>query len=183
MPPISSDIEEINRYKKRMKLNDAEAFFMLGGAYARGELGLQEDMSKALELWNKAADLGSCMAHYSLGIMYNIADGVERDLDKAIHHWKLAAMGGHEMARQHLGTSEIQSGNIDRAIKHFMIAARSGEKDSLKIVGDGYKAKQVTKDEYASTLRAYQETNDGMKSKQRDKAHNAYQQGHFDVGR
>lgn len=172
--PISLDNEEINRYKKRMKLNDSGAFFMLGGAYARAELGLQEDMSKTLELWNKAADLGSLKAHYSIGIMYNIGDGVERDLDKAIHHWKLAAMGGHEMARQHLGMAEIQSGNIDRAMKHFMIAARSGEKYSLKVVGDGYKAGHVTKDEYTRTLRAYQETQEGMKSTQRTKAAQTY---------
>lgn len=103
VPPASSKSGILKRCKKRMKLNDSEAFFMLGGAYARGELGLQKDMSKTLELWNKAADLGSVSADYSSGIVYNTGDGVEKNEYKAIHHWKLAAMKGHEMARHILG--------------------------------------------------------------------------------
>lgn len=61
-------------------------------------------------------------------------------------------------------------GNMDRAMKHFMIAARSGMDVSLKEVGEGYKAGHVTKDEYASTLRVYKDAVDEMKSEQRTKA-------------
>ena len=181
VPLPKSGKEHLKRYKKRMKLNDAEAFFMVGGAYAREELGLQKDMSKALEMWNKSADLGSVSAYYSIGIAYNIGDGVEKNLCKSIHHWKLAAIGGHEQARQHLGMAEIDSGNIDRAMKHFLISARSGEENSLRAVGDGYKAGRVTKDEYARTLRAHKHTLDEIKSEQRDIAHEVFKQGRLSV--
>ena len=39
---------------------------------------------------------------------------------------------------------------MDRAMKHFIIAAKSGFGDSLKEVGDGCKAGHVTKAEYAA---------------------------------
>jgi len=51
-------------------------------------------------------------------------------------------------------------------MKHFIIAARSGLDESLKKVGEGYKAEHVTKEDYASTLR-YQVSANEMKSEQR----------------
>jgi len=59
---------------------------------------------------------------------------------------------------------------MDRAMKHFIIGARSGFDESLKAVGEGYKAGQVTKDEYANTLRAYQDSREDMKSEPRARA-------------
>jgi hypothetical protein len=55
-------------------------------------------------------------------------------------------------------------------MKHYMIAARGGLDNSLKKVGEGYKAGHVTKDEYARTLRAHKQATEEMKSEQRTKA-------------
>ena len=57
---------------------------------------------------------------------------------------------------------------MDLAQKHWMIAARSGYELSLQKVGEGYKDGFVTKEEYASTLRAYRTSQDEMKSEQRE---------------
>ena len=170
LPIPKSDKELVQRYKKRMKLKDAYAFQRMGCAYADGEFGLTQNVSKAFELYKQAAEHGSVSAHCSLGAAYLEGEGVDEDLDKAKYHYELAAIGGHEAVRYSLGTMEEYSENMDRAMKHYMIAARCGYDDSLKKVGDGYKAGHVTKDEYASTLRSYQETLEGMKSEQRDKA-------------
>lgn len=105
-----------------------------------------------------------------MGRAYWKGEVVEKDQNKAIQHLKLAAIGGYEKARHCLGDAEMCNGNIDRAMKHYMIAAKSGYDNSLKLVGAGYKAGHVTKDEYAITLRAYQNTQDKMKSEQRTKA-------------
>ena len=64
----------------------------------------------------------------------------------------------------------ISNGNLNRAMKHFMIAAKSGYDISLKEVGKGYKAGLITKDEYARTLRAYQDIINAMKSEERTEA-------------
>ena len=170
VPVKRTQKEQMKRYKERMKLMDAEAYFDLGIRYKAGDSGLPQDLNKALELWNRAAELGSIKAHYELGLRLYTGIGGEKDKKKAIQHYKLAAIGGHERARYWLGTIEMSNGNINHAIKHFIIAAKSGEEDSLKKVGEGYKARFVTKDEYANTLRAYQESVDEMKSKQREEA-------------
>lgn len=167
IPMIRSTKEYVMRVKKRMKLNDAEAFCFLGLAYKDGDYGLPQDHRKEFELLNRAAELGSINAHHYLSRTYYYGEGVEKDEEKALHQYKLAAIGGHEGARHCLGMWEGKNGNMELACKHFMIAARSGFDDSLKKVGEGYKAGFVTKDDYAKTLRAYQVSMNEMKNEQR----------------
>ena len=54
-------------------------------------------------------------------------------------------------------------------MKHLIIAARAGYKESLDQVKTRYIEGLVTKDEYANTLRMYQKRQDEMKSDARDK--------------
>ena len=96
--------------------------------------------------------------------------GVEVDKKKGNHFFELAAMNGCVDARHNLGCTEAEAGNIDRAYKHFILAAKAGDKDSLDKVKKGFMHGIVTKDEYAGTLRAYQERHDETKSDDRDKA-------------
>ena len=52
-------------------LKDANAFFYLGVEYYEGgRYGLPQDVNKAMDLWNQAAELGSMSAHYFLGNTY-----------------------------------------------------------------------------------------------------------------
>jgi hypothetical protein len=41
---------------------------------------------------------------------------------KAKLHWEAAAMDGHEFARCSVGILEFKSGNLERALKHLVIA-------------------------------------------------------------
>jgi len=168
VPLHSTDEELIERLENRMDLNDADAFFNLGTAYYNGSNGLPKDYDETFELWNEAADLGSCQAHHSLVRVYYDCEGKGVPL-VYMNHMKLAAIGGHELARYYLGLTEEQIGNMYRAMKHFMIAARCGDDESLKKIGEGYKAGHVTKEDYTSTLSAYQLCANEMKSKQRTK--------------
>ena len=170
VPYPSSDKEYIQRMKKRMKLNDTSAFRRLGVAYQFGQRGLTKNSKKAIEFWTKAVELGSLGAHYELAMAYHSGEGVEKDLDEANQHYELAAIGGHEGARHMLGLLEVLYGKKNRALKHFMIAARSGYDRSSKQVGEGYKRGYITKDEYASALRAYQHSCNAMKSEGRTNA-------------
>jgi len=131
-PPPSSDEEIIKRYTKRKELNDSHATFNLGSFYDEGTMGLCQNRAKALELWHRAAELGETDACYSIG-NYKQGRGVERN-EKAIYYWELAAMGGHIFARNNLGVIEENEGKMDRALKHYMIAIKDGDSDSLKKV-------------------------------------------------
>ena len=55
-------------------------------------------------------------------------------------------------------------------MKHLIISAKSGDDRSLDGVKKGYMSGHVTKEQYANTLREYQNTQDEMKSDSRDKA-------------
>ena len=118
----------------------------------------------------KAGELGCATGYFNLGTNYDNGRGVEIDKKKAMYYYELAAMNGHVMARHNLGMTEGRAGNIQRAMKHLIIAARAGDKLSLDAVKKGYMYGSVTKEEYANTLRGYQQSQDEMKSEARDRA-------------
>ena len=99
---------------------------------------------------------------------------MERDNKKANHYYELAAMGGEVYARHNLGNSEAHAGNLDRALKHYKIAAGDGQNESVKMIQKLYMAGVATKDDYTSALQNYQAYLDEIKSDQRDKAAAAY---------
>eukprot|EP00985_Skeletonema_marinoi_P010711 scaffold5030_cov128-Skeletonema_marinoi.AAC.5 len=102
--------------------------------------------------------------------MYYIGQGVEKNRGKQLHHWEEAAVGGHPNARYFLGCDEEESGNIERAVKHWIIAANQGNDDSIKALMDLFKEEYVSKDDLAAALRAHQAAVDATKSPQREAA-------------
>ena len=97
------------------------------------------------------------------------------DKKKARHYYELAAMGGEVDARCSLGYMEIEAGNTDRAVKHYMIAVRGGDSDSLEVIKEFYTNGQATKEDYTKALKTYQEYLGEIKSDQRDKAAAAFE--------
>jgi len=168
-PLPTSEEEIVQRIQKRIKLNDANAIYYLGSCYAIGD-GYPQDYVKALELWHQAGELGHAASNLNIAQMYMNGEGVEANMKKAIHYWELAAMRGDAMARHNLGNNEWRLGNMDRALKHYMIAVKDGESASLGNIQRLYFIGQATKDEYTKALQAYQTYLGGIKSDQRDKA-------------
>ena len=169
-PIARSEEENIERVNKLIRNGNAYAFYMLARSYDRGINGMPQDIAKAVELYLKAGELGCADGYCNLGNSYRLGNGVEMDKKKAKHYYELAAMNGSVQARYNLGMMEIQTGNYQRAFKHYMLSARAGDDDSLNAVKQGFMARYVTKDEYADTLREYQKSQDEMKSDIRDKA-------------
>ena len=108
--------------------------------------------------------------HNSIGCAYENGQCIEKDEKKANHYFKLAAIRGNVNARYNLGLDEEDAVNMNRALKHYMIAAESGEPDSLKKIQKLYSNGHARKDDYAKALRAYQAYLVEIKSTQRDKA-------------
>jgi len=122
-------------------------------------------------LYLKAGELGCPGAYFNLGQAYNEGRrGLEVDNKKTKYYWELAAMSGYVPARHNLGCLDGQAGNERRAMKHYIIAAKAGDEKSLNAVKIGFMNMKglVTKDEYASTLRAYHERQKEMKNNERD---------------
>jgi len=169
-PEAASDGETVERIKKRADCGDADAIHQLAYKYHRGTTGMQQDNDKAMELWLRAGELGCLEAYGSIADSCLNGEGVARDMKKAKHYYELAAMGGQIDARHNLGVLEAQAGNLERAMKHYMIAAAAGCDDSLKVVRAAFMNRLATKDDFEEALRAHKEASDEVKSDQREAA-------------
>ena len=162
--------ELIERDKERMEKGDVQAIYNVGCDYFHGGGDVPQDHTKGLELFHRAAELGYAKAYTNIGSSYKIGQGVQVDKKKAMHYYERAAMGGNVLARHNLGNDEMREGNMDRALKHFMIAVRSGHDDSLNNVKVLFSNGHATKDDYTKALQSYQEYLGEIRSPQRDKA-------------
>ena len=95
---------------------------------------------------------------------------MEIDKKKATKYYERAAMMGSTIARHNLGIEEENEGNMDRALKHYMIAVRNGQNKSLEEIKELYTNGFATKEDYTNALQSYQTYLGEIKSEQRDKA-------------
>ncbi len=164
--PVPKNEEEghLNEMK-RVKVDDPVALKEVGmRRYLAGDYG------KAFEYWEKAAGLGDVESHYHLSIEYAKGCIVEQDMKMSIYHMEQAVIGGHVFARHNLGVWEQDNGNIDRAVKHFIIAANLGLDEAIENLKSHYARGAVSKEDFAAALRAHQAAVDATKSPQRDEA-------------
>ena len=169
MPNASSDEELVKRIKNLMDKGNAKAFNHLAGYYARGINGMPQDWEKSNELNIKAGELGCSDAYCNLGMAYIHGHGVEVDKEKATYYFELAAMRGNVEARGILGYMEYRAGNAERAVKHWILAAKAGHELCLDKVKKGYMNGLVTKDDYANIVRSYHDRQKEMKSDARER--------------
>jgi TPR repeat protein len=114
--------------------------------------------------------LGNAEAHYQLSVTYGKGEGVESDEKKELHHLEEAAISGHPEARHNLALIEGRNGRIERAVKHWIIAANLGHDVSIKKLKECYVNREVSKEDFAAALRAHHAAVDATKSPQREKA-------------
>jgi TPR repeat protein len=156
--------EGVKAMLKRVDANDAGAIFMLAHHYHHGIGSLQQDHAKATELYSRSANLGYSVAHHNLAGVYDEV-GVFK---KKKFHLEAAAMLGHELARFNLGLMESESGNMERAIKHWVIAAASGCSDSMHELITNFGLGHISRELIDSTLTAYNTSCAEMRSEARD---------------
>jgi len=164
--PIPKTKEEaINIAMKRVEANDPIGLCQVGAWYNE-----EGDYETANEYYTKAAALGDVTAHHNLSVLYRKGLGVEKDLKKELYHLEEAAIGGHSKARHNLGCYENDNGRVDRATRHFVIAANLGHDGSLETVKKGFMDGLVSKEDFEKALRGHQAAVDATKSKQREEA-------------
>ena len=158
--------EEIGKQNmKRIEANDPVSIYQEGGKqYDKGEYRI------AFEYFTKAAELGNAQAHFRLSGLYLYGEGVEKDEGKEIRHLEVAAIAGHPIARYNLGVTEWNNSNMERAVKHWIIAATQGYDNAMKELMDAFKGGFVSKEVLAAALRAHKAAVDATKSPQREAA-------------
>lgn len=110
-------------------ITDAEQQFTIACQYLNGK-GVPKDLSKAADLFQKAADKGHAEAQYNLGVCYHRGDGVSKDLTKAVEWWQKAAAQGDAGAQYNLGVCYEYGHGVpidkDKAAKWYKKAAAQG---------------------------------------------------------
>jgi TPR repeat protein len=90
------------------------------------------------------------------------------NMKKEKFHNEAAAMAGDEGARCNLGSMEVKLGNMERAVKHFKIAASAGSYHAMNNLLIVFNHGQVSRNAIDSTLTAYNNSCVEMRSEARD---------------
>ena len=77
-------------------------------------------------------------------------------------------MAGHEVARYNLGCLEAESRNMERAVRHWLIAASAGNHNAMHNLLMALKDRYVSRESINSTLAAYNNSCVQMRSEARD---------------
>ena len=169
-PYPDNDADTLAMIQARAKKTDPVAIDFLGTKFFFGQLGLQKDARRAVELWTEAAELGSGEALFNLCDSYLKGDGVQEDKAKGVRLLEKAAMRGHVESRNNLGGYELGEGRDDRAVRHLLISAKVGYKNSVEGIKKIFTMGIATKEQYAEARRGYQDAVEEMKSHDRDQA-------------
>ena len=79
-------------------------------------------------------------------------------------------MAGHDDARYNLGNMEYKSGNVERAVKHWTIAASAGKYNAMKNLLVAFNQGLTSRESINSSLTAYNNSCVEMRSEARDAA-------------
>ena len=94
---------------------------------------------EAVDLFQKAADLGHSEAQLMLGMCYFNGDGIKRDYDEAVKWFRKAADQGNALAQYNLGVCYINGIGVNKdpaeAVKWYRKAAEQGYEPAEKALG------------------------------------------------
>ena len=161
---MKSGEDQLEELRKWVEANHAGAMCQLGCYYHKGGVGLLQDRAKAIELCTHSSKLGSSQAHCYLGNESHEGG----DLKMAKFHYEAAAMAGHEVARVNLGNMEFELVKIEQTLKHFRIAASTGDYNAMHNLRKSSEQGLVSRDAMDSTLTAYNNSCAEMRSEARD---------------
>ena len=170
----ADDTELLNRLYTRIdKYNDPKAMNMLGLHYMKGERGLSKNLKKAEELLKRSYDLGNPDAAFQLSHLH-ICRMVDNAHETSPFPNEILIMKYLEEGarRGNAACMELLAdrANHEEAVRQYMMAACFGRDTAMQKVMAYYRNpfSAISKDDFASTLRAHKVANDTRKSVPRD---------------
>lgn len=152
---------------------DPNAMYILSGLYW-GENGMKSNPKKALELCTRAAEADHAEACHELALIYCEGKyGIAQDLDKGKMLLFKAARLGSAVSLNALGGLMIQEGNVQLGTRYWLLGASNGEEFALHNVKKAFEGNAISKEDYASALRAYQTAHGATRSPRRDEMEKA----------
>lgn len=118
-----------------------QALLILGSMYKSG-LGYEQDLVKAVELYEKSSDLGNAIAAYDVAYAYLNGNGVEQDYSKAMEWYQKAAECDYSPAMYQIGYLYEEGNGVEqdykKAIEWYQKAAELDNTFALRNMGDLY---------------------------------------------
>jgi len=149
MWPEKLDPSTLQQLQAEAERGNAQAQFVLGGAYYNGN-GVARNLAQGAQWVLKAAEGGYAPAQCDLGVMYQEGVGVDQSFDDAVKWYRKAAEQGDALACHNLGSirakgfrdrnlsffqrmrfARATTNNVE-AYKWFTLAAKRGHAPSLK---------------------------------------------------
>ena len=127
-------------------------------SYWYGEKGVYMNRSKALELYNEAADKGYVYAQIRLGELYKEGEDVTMDLNRAVYWYtKAAEQDSANPPAVQLSLYECYKdlGNCEEAVRWLMLSAESGYDWAQITLGDCYMNEECTSYDSSEAVRWY----------------------------
>ena len=151
--------EEIRKLEERVKNGDTDAMYNLAYMYQYGN-GVDVNYTKAIELYEKAANLGNSSAMNNLAFMYERGKGVDVNYAKAIELLERATDLGNSDAMYNLAFmyqyGEGVAVNYAKAIELYEKAAGLGNSNAMNNLGYMYEIGKGVAVNYAKAIELYE---------------------------
>ena len=133
--------EEFKALLVQAEAGDANAMCHLGFCYYLG-YGVAQNYARAVQWYEKAANLGNADAIFNLGVCYYMGKGVAQNDALAAQWYEEAAKLGHEKAMFHIGIRYYLGHGVAQndavAFKWFKQASELGDSDAMLLLGCCY---------------------------------------------
>ena len=108
----------------------SKAQFSLGLAYYNGTV-VEQDMEKAAQWFQLAAEAGHPNAQYNLGVLHVQGQGVDKDFRKAAKWFRAAADQGETTSQYNMGIFHLNGLGVPadpaESLRYFSLAAAQGD--------------------------------------------------------
>ena len=138
--------------------DEGEKWSQLGEKYYNGD-GVEKDYEKAVEYYEKAAELENAAAQNNLGLCYENGHGVLQDYKEAVKWYRKAAEQGNTVAQYNLGHCYANGIGVPRdykeAVKWYRKAAEQGDTAAQNNLGGCYANGRGVPQDYKEAVKWY----------------------------
>lgn len=132
--------------------------------YHYGDGGVEQDYTKALEWYKKAAEQGNYGAMAQIGVLYANGNGVEQDYVKAAEWFEKAAELGDATSMKNLGIAYAKGNGVEqdyaKALEWYKKAAELGNDVAMCCIGAMYANGQGVDVDYNLALEWFEKAAD-----------------------
>ena len=147
-------------FRRAAEQGEADAQFILGSMYDRGE-GVLQDYAEAAKWWRRAAEQGHVFAQISLGELFRNGEGVLQDYAEAVKWFRRAAKQGQVDAQLVLADMYSNGHGVPQdeaeAARWFRRAAEQGDASAQFTLGNMYRNGQGVPQDYAEAARWFRQ--------------------------